>query len=222
MKNLFIAIAIIFTAVFTVIFIFHLHTNNVSAQKLPPVEVREYQGKKLSSINDFRENSIEGPQKIDITKYRLSIDGLVKKPLSYTYDDVLTMKSYTKVITLNCVEEWSVTILWQGVLMKDLLENSAIENNAKTVIFHAVDGYTTSLPLNYIMSKNIILAYKMNGATMTTDRGYPFQLVAEDKWGYKWIRWVTRIEVSADEKYRGYWEKRGFSQKGDSDKSYNE
>jgi DMSO/TMAO reductase YedYZ molybdopterin-dependent catalytic subunit len=55
----------------------------------------------------------------------------------------------------------------------------------------------------------------MNGAVMPVERGYPFELVAEDKWGYKWIRWVDGIELSADSVYRGYWEKRGYNQKGD-------
>jgi DMSO/TMAO reductase YedYZ molybdopterin-dependent catalytic subunit len=211
-----------FLIISAVAILFIIHAQPSSAQKLQPVEVREYQGKKLSSINDFRENSIEGPQKVDISKYKLNVDGLVKKPLSYTYDDILKMKSYSKVVKLNCVEGWDATILWQGILLKDLIQKSAIDPKAHTVIFHAYDGYTTSLPLDFIISKNILLAYKMNGATMTVERGYPFQLVAEDKWGYKWIRWVTRIELSSDAKFRGYWEKRGFSHKGDIDKSYNE
>jgi DMSO/TMAO reductase YedYZ molybdopterin-dependent catalytic subunit len=55
----------------------------------------------------------------------------------------------------------------------------------------------------------------MNGVTLPAERGYPFQLVAEDRWGYKWIKWVTEIEVSDDPTYRGYWERRGFSLSGE-------
>ena len=40
--------------------------------------------------------------------------------------------------------------------------------------------------------------------------GYPFQLVAEDKWGYKWIKWIVKIELTDDPSYRGYWEQRGY------------
>jgi len=83
------------------------------------------------------------------------------------------------------------------------------------VIFYAADGYSTSLPLDYIEDRDILLAYSMNGVTLPAERGFPFQLVAEDRWGYKWIKWVTRIEVSDDPSYRGYWEKRGFSQSGE-------
>jgi DMSO/TMAO reductase YedYZ molybdopterin-dependent catalytic subunit len=58
----------------------------------------------------------------------------------------------------------------------------------------------------------------MNGVTIPPERGYPFQLVAEQKWGYKWIKWVTEIELSDDVNYRGYWEQGGFSNDGSLDK----
>jgi DMSO/TMAO reductase YedYZ molybdopterin-dependent catalytic subunit len=60
----------------------------------------------------------------------------------------------------------------------------------------------------------------MNEAVIPTERGFPFQLVAESKWGYKWIKWITRIELSDDVNYRGYWESRGYSNEGDLDKSF--
>jgi DMSO/TMAO reductase YedYZ molybdopterin-dependent catalytic subunit len=44
--------------------------------------------------------------------------------------------------------------------------------------------------------------------------------VAEGKWGYKWIKWVTEIELSDDESYRGFWESRGYSNKGDLERSF--
>jgi DMSO/TMAO reductase YedYZ molybdopterin-dependent catalytic subunit len=51
----------------------------------------------------------------------------------------------------------------------------------------------------------------MNGVILPPERGFPFQLVAESKYGYKWIKWVTTIEISSDANFRGYWESRGFS-----------
>lgn len=183
--------------------------------QLAGVEVRNYQGKDLSSVNDFRENSIAGPQYINISNYKLEISGLVNTPENLTYGQVLNHQAYTKVVTLDCVEGWSVTILWEGVLLKDLLDEAGTKPGANTVIFHAYDGYTTSLPLDYIKDRNILLAYRMNNVTIPPERGYPFMVVAEDKWGYKWAKWVTKIEVSNDPNYRGYWESRGYSQNGD-------
>ena len=69
------------------------------------------------------------------------------------------------------------------------------------------------------MERDLLLAYKMNGLALPPERGFPFQLVAEDKWGYKWIKWITEIEFSDDEDYEGFWEQRGYSDSGDLDKS---
>ena len=189
---------------------------------LPPpesvdyVEIRDYEGQFLSSITDFRENSIQGPQILTETEYRLHITGLIQSPRTYTYQQVITQfPSYQKVVTLHCVEGWSVTILWEGIRMKDLLSTVDIDPAATTVIFYAMDGYTTALPLDYLHEQDILLAYKMNNVTLPAERGFPFQLVAESKWGYKWIKWVTTIELSANSDYEGYWERRGFPNAAD-------
>ena len=71
------------------------------------------------------------------------------------------------------------------------------------------------MPLDTIIKKKLILAYEANGLILPAEMGYPFIVVAEDKLGYKWARWVTRIELSSDAKYQGYWEQRGFSNKAD-------
>lgn len=183
---------------------------------LNSVEIKEYQGQKLGSIDDFRENSIKGPQYIDLSTYRLVATGLVENETAYTYNDVLDKHThYEKVVTIHCVEGWDVTILWEGVLVKDLLEEAGYNSSSNVVIFYAQDGYSTSLPLSYIINNNILIAYKMNGVVLLPQRGFPFQLVAESKHGYKWIKWITRIEVSNDVNYRGYWESRGFSNDAD-------
>jgi DMSO/TMAO reductase YedYZ molybdopterin-dependent catalytic subunit len=188
---------------------------------LAAVQVKEYQGERLSAIGDFHENSIKGPQRVDVNSYRLQVTGLVDKPLSYTYADVVSgNKSYNKLVTLDCTEGWSVKILWEGVLVSDLIDRAGVLPAANTVIFHAYDGYTTSLPLTYIRDKNIMLAYKMNGVELPPERGFPFQLVAGDKWGYKWIKWVTKIELSDNAGYKGYWEQSGYSNDGSLDKPF--
>lgn len=188
--------------------------------KLDSVEVKEYKGQKLSSVNDFRENSIKGPQYINISSYRLEVSGLVNNPQNYTYKEVIGRQNYEKVVKLDCVEGWDVTILWRGILIKDLLKEANPKANANTVIFYAYDGYSTSFPLDYLKNNDILLAYKMNNATIPPQRGFPFQLVAESKWGYKWIKWITKIELSDDPDYEGYWESRGYSNSGNLNESF--
>jgi len=185
------------------------------AIKLDGVQVREYKGEMLGSVDDFRENSIKGPQTVDRTTYRLKVTGLVDNPKSYTYSQVASdHANYEKVVQLDCVEGWSVKALWRGVLVRDLMNEAGVRPSATTVILRAVDGYSTSMPLSYFKDNDILLAYSINGVTLPAERGFPFQLVAEDKWGYKWIKWVDSIELSNDSSFKGYWEKRGYSNSG--------
>ena len=196
---------------------------NGTDSELASTEIREYQGERLGSINDFRENSIHGPQSVDEETFRLKISGLVTGPYELTINQVEnSFKPYEKVVTLDCVEGWSVKILWEGVKIEDLLSNAGVKSEGKVLIFHAVDGYTSALPLEYVMANDILLAYKMNGVNLPPYDGYPFQVVAESKWGYKWVKWLNEIEVSDNVNYRGYWESRGYSNYGGIDRSFGE
>jgi DMSO/TMAO reductase YedYZ molybdopterin-dependent catalytic subunit len=177
---------------------------------LGTVEVSSYKGKPLDTVASEPENSIKGPQSIDRSTYRLAITGKVATPTELTYEQVKAVPSYQKVTTLNCVEGWSRTYLWQGVRIRDLLSDVGYDPQARTVIFTSYDGYSTSLPLDYVVGRNLLLAYAMNGKEIPPERGWPFQVVAEDRLGYKWAKWVTGIEVSDDANYRGYWEQRGY------------
>jgi DMSO/TMAO reductase YedYZ molybdopterin-dependent catalytic subunit len=186
-----------------------------TVKALETVEVRQYQGQKLSSIGDFQENSIKGPQTVSLDGYHLKVSGLVDNPLALTYDQVLAHDHFSKVVTLHCVEGWDVTILWEGVLIDDLLKDAKVKDGQLIVIFHAADGYTSSLTLDFIRKNKILLAYKMNGVTIPAERGFPFMVVAEAKWGYKWVKWVTEIELSDNLNYHGYWESSGYNNNGD-------
>jgi len=189
------------------------------AIELDGVEVREYEGERLDGVGDFRENSIAGVQRLERESVRLGVTGLVDEPAEYTYSEVTSgFPAYEKVVRLDCVEGWSATVLWRGVLVRDVLDESGVSPAARTVIFEAADGYTTSFPVEYFYDNDIVLAYGMNGVTLPAERGFPFQVVAEDKWGYKWCKWVTGIELSDDVDYRGYWESRGYTNSGDLDK----
>ncbi|MBT5503798.1 molybdopterin-dependent oxidoreductase [Candidatus Falkowbacteria bacterium] len=207
------------------VFIYNMNGKISRKSELPKEliasQINEYEGKDLSSIDDFRENSIKGPQYIDKESYQLKIKGLNNEKTDYNYDEIVdNNQSYKKVVTLNCVEGWSVDILWEGFLMKDFISREKIPEEFNTVIFRAYDGYSTSFPIEYIYDNNIMIAYKMNGLELPPERGFPFQLVAETKFGYKWIKWITEIEFSDDENYQGYWESRGYSNDGDLKKDF--
>lgn len=184
--------------------------SSATESRYQELEIREYNGVRLDPSIGPRDNSISGVQQVNIAAYTLKVSGLVNNPLSLTYDDILALPAFEKLVTLNCVEGWDATVLWKGVLLKDIIDMASAESAANTVIFHSADGYTTSLPLQDIIDKNIILAYSSNGITLPAEMGYPFIVVAENKLGYKWARWVNEIELSDNPDYKGYWETRGF------------
>jgi len=191
--------------------IFTFQATILGQEDVEEVEIDEYKGEKLGDIEDFRENSIKGIQKVDIEEYRLVVDGLVENKKEYEYATLQEKEHIKKVITLNCVTGWSVKALWEGIPLTAIFEDVDVKDEANTVIFYSPDGYSTSLPLSFIKENNIMIADKINDVQLPPRQGFPFQLIAEQKYGYKWIRWINRIELSSDSEYLGYWESRGYS-----------
>ncbi|NQV00309.1 MAG: molybdopterin-dependent oxidoreductase [Parcubacteria group bacterium] len=211
-------IALVLIGVVVALYVSRLSLDSNTIKQLAKSEVTEYQGEKLDSIVDMQNTGIKGTQNINAEDYSLNIAGLVESPKVYSYDEVLELQKYSKVVELNCVVGWKAKILWEGVKLIELLEETNIGEEAREVIFYAQDGYSTSLPLDYIRDREILLAYKINGVVLPPDKGFPFQLVAEQKWGYKWIKWITKIELSDDTEYKGTYESSGYSRDGDLDK----
>ena len=184
------------------------------ASSAPAAEIRQYNGIQLSPFDRKYDNSIKGPQYTDKKDYRLEVTGFVQKPLSLTYDEVLSLPHVKKVYTLHCVEGWDETLLYEGVLLGDVLARAVPKRGVKTVIFYAADGYSSSVPYDYVVKNNIMIGAFINGRVLDDKRGFPFQVAANDKYGYKWVKWLTKIELS-DKDYRGFWEKRGYSNDAD-------
>jgi len=186
----------------------------------PPgeTEATEYLGQKLTPISAQLNNALAGTQVINKDTYTLTVDGLVNKSLTLTYGDLQAYPQVSRLATLPCVEGWSFIAKWTGPALASILDDAGVKPEAKILIFYTADspsGYT-SLDLSYIRDKNVIIALRLNDITMPQDRGFPFQVVAEGKLGYKWAKWVTRIEVSDNENFRGYWESRGYSNSADA------
>lgn len=169
------------------------------------VEIREYQGERLGSVDDFREDSIKGVQYVDEATYTLLLDGLVGQPMSWSYAELGETDHLAKLVTIDCVERPSVKALWEGTPLTQLFEQVQPREEANTVSFDAADGYTTSFPLGFILEHTVIIADKINGIVLPPENGFPLELVAVDKWGHKWI---VRVELSDDPSYRRFREPR--------------
>ena len=181
---------------------------------LPEVEADEFQGVPLTQLSAQRNNAIQGTQYIDRESYRLHVTGLVENELNVTYEQLLSLPAYSQVVYMPCVEGWGFHAKWTGFRIADLLELARLRPNATYVVFHSSDGYSTGLPLDYLINRNVLMAYGINDVTLPADRGFPLQVVAIDKYGYKWAKWVTEVEV-VDNVVAGFWESRGYSNSAD-------
>jgi DMSO/TMAO reductase YedYZ molybdopterin-dependent catalytic subunit len=181
------------------------------------VEAAEFQGVNLTPISKQGNNALAGTQNIARETYKLTVDGLVENPLILTYDQLLAYPQESWLMLFNCVEGWNFTAKWTGPQINSILNDTKVKPEAKIIIFHTADvpeGYT-SLDLDYIRDNNILLALKINDITLAPERGFPFQIVAKSKFGYKWAKWVTRMELSSDINFRGYWETAGYNNNAD-------
>jgi len=179
---------------------------------LPEVEAQEYLGNKLTQLSQQGNNAFQGTQFINRSSYRLMVGGLVDRDIDLSYEELLKLPAYSEAVYMPCVEGWGFTAKWTGFRVDDLLDLAGPRSGASYVVFRSADGYSTGLPLNYIKENQILMAYGINDITLPPEQGFPFQLVAKDRYGYKWAKWITSLEVT-DKEVRGYWESRGYSEK---------
>jgi len=151
---------------------------------------------------------------VDIGAWRLTVDGYVEKSLSLSYDELSMLPQIKLIEVLECYDNTPGGNLigvaeWEGVLVRDLLEMAQPREGASTLLFYSLDGYSTNHKIDYVRRMCVMLALKMNGVILPIEHGYPVRLVAPGMYGYKWAKWVYRVEVLREEKL-GYWEKRGY------------
>jgi sulfane dehydrogenase subunit SoxC len=137
-----------------------------------------------------------GASNIDITAYRLNVDGLVQTPLSLTYESLTQYPTITEDVLLVCPGVFEDERVWTGVPVTTLLAEAGIKPEASQVTFHGSDGYTSTLSLGDINQDGVFLAYKVNGQTLPKADGYPVRLVVKGKAGAFWVRCLIRIEVT--------------------------
>jgi DMSO/TMAO reductase YedYZ molybdopterin-dependent catalytic subunit len=132
---------------------------------------------------------------VNIADYRLIVDGLVEKPLTLTYDDIVAYPSVTKVVLLICPLTFVDNAEWTGVLVSTLLAEAGLKSGATEVAFQSLDGYQIELPLEDVQKDGVFLAYKVDGQVLPLEHGYPLRLVAEEQYGSNWVKWISHVEV---------------------------
>lgn len=153
------------------------------------------------------------PPKIDVEKERLEIEGAVTAPFALGYDELSQWPQHTQESILRCVGGAQGRARWVGVRLHDLLETAGVAPDARDVIFYGADEYESSVPVGVAMKESSMLALQMNDEPLWSKHGSPVRLVLPGMYGYKQVKWLTRIEVTR-KNHKGYWEQRGYSDDG--------
>lgn len=155
---------------------------------------------------------------VDGRKWRLEIRGLVRTPMTFTYDQIRAMPSVSRPHTLECISnevggDLISNAVWRGVRLRDLLERAGgLGPKSVKIAFRSADGYTESIPVADAINPDTILAYEMNGQTLPPKHGFPVRLLVPGLFGMKNPKWITKIEA-VDHDFQGYWERSGWSDK---------
>ena len=150
--------------------------------------------------------------------WKLTIDGLVDNRLELTFDDLLARPQIERYVTLSCVSnevggDLVGNALWQGVLLKDILEEAGLQPAAEQLASRSADGWTCGTPLDVVMDgRDAMLAVAMNGEPLPAQHGYPVRMVVPGLYGYvSATKWVTDLRLTTWEDFDGYWIPRGWS-----------
>ena len=152
----------------------------------------------------------------DGSSWRLLVGGATERNVVFNYEDMLALPSQEQYTTMQCISnevggELMGNALWRGVPLRDVIEQAGPLPGAKHVFLRCVDEYTDSIPLDFAMRPQTLLAYQMNGEPLTSKHGYPLRLLTPGKYGMKHPKWIIEIILMEDEQL-GFWQQRGWSQ----------
>ena len=150
--------------------------------------------------------------RLDPEAYRLTIGGAVERPVTYTLDDLRSLPRVEQVSDFKCVTGWRVdNVRWGGVRFHDLLADAGLRPGAKTLRFVSAEvPYDDTLTLPQAFGHDVLLALDMDGQPLSHGHGYPARVVMPRMYGYKSVKWVTRIEARTTYNDLGYWERNGY------------
>ena len=167
---------------------------------------------KPTPMKDLGNLSFWGVPDIDLEKYTLRVEGAVENPLELTFDELTALDAVDRPVHMDCVggprNNWTL----KGVSLALLFEAAGKKPEARTAVFHCADDYFTSHSVADLLETDAFMAYETNGERLDKF-GFPLRLAAPGTYGYKWPKWVVRIELVTDAP-KGYWELKGLPNRG--------
>jgi DMSO/TMAO reductase YedYZ molybdopterin-dependent catalytic subunit len=159
--------------------------------------------------------------RVDPRTWQLKITGRVRKPLTFSYDDILRRPMIERHVTLACVSnevggDLIGNARWLGVPVKSLLDEAGPLPGADQVVGRSTDGWTCGTPTEVLRDgRDALLAIGMNGEPLPIEHGFPARIVVPGLYGYvSACKWVVELELSAFDDFDAYWVPRGWAAKG--------
>lgn len=153
---------------------------------------------------------------VPMDSWTLEIDGLVDRPLKFTWDEYRNLPRVKVFADFHCVTRWSrLSNLWEGVSIHELLARAGLQPDAKFVIATGYDsGWTTNLPIEELLQPDVLLADTHDGQPINADHGGPVRLMVPLLYAWKSAKWLRKITFVAEDR-PGYWEQAGYHDHGD-------
>ena len=153
--------------------------------------------------------------RVDLRTWDFRIDGLVEKPVRLTWEEFNRLPQTEIQCDMHCVTHWSrLDNTFTGVSTRSLIERAGAKPEAKFVMCHGENGFTTNLPLEEFVGDDCILAYQWEGQDLTPDHGWPLRGLVPKLYLWKSAKWIRGIELRTTDA-PGFWEQNGYHMHGD-------
>ena len=148
-------------------------------------------------------------------RWSFSIEGLVGRPVRWTWDEFVALPAREWVVDISCVTKWThLDMRWRGVSVDTLLEDVDLDERAAFVIAWCDGDYTTNLPLADVLNGRAFVAYQYDGQPLAPEHGGPARLVVPDRYFWKSAKWIRGLRIQAEDQ-PGFWESLGYHNRGD-------
>ncbi len=170
-----------------------------------------YPDSALTPLDRFEFNTYgDDDPGVDLAKWRLKVDGLVKQPGEYTLNDIAALPKISQNTRHVCVEGWDVVANFAGARISDFLAFVGADTSARYLYFDCADQYYESLDMQTALHPQSLLCYEMYGKPLERGHGAPLRLRLPTKIGYKSAKYLTTFTVTNVLKKQGYWEDLGY------------
>ncbi len=136
--------------------------------------------------------------KEDMARWHLEVMGAVKNPLQLSYGEIHALPSVERDVLLICPGFFANHGRWKGISMPALLKKANMENGVTHVRFSGPEGpyeKVEQFPIKDVLSNKVFLAYTVNGKELPLKNGFPLRIVAQDYYGYNWVKYVSEVKV---------------------------